>query len=122
MTELLPELSALSVAGTFDGELVAYVVFDLPSLRGRDLTGAPYSERRAQLEALDLNGVYWQTPETFDDRAALFEAVCAHGPRVWALSAAPSVTGRRSVAGSRPRTAGTGAGRWSASQRSISRA
>jgi hypothetical protein len=38
----------------------------------------PYSERRAQLEALDLNGIYRQTPETFDDGDALFEAVCAH--------------------------------------------
>jgi bifunctional non-homologous end joining protein LigD len=42
------------------------------------LTRAPYSERRAQLEALDLNGVHWQTQETFDDGEALFEAVCAH--------------------------------------------
>jgi ATP-dependent DNA ligase len=32
----------------------------------------------ARLEALDLNGVHWQTPETFDDGEALFEAVCAH--------------------------------------------
>jgi hypothetical protein len=41
---------------------------------------ASYSERRAQLEALNLNGVYWQTPETFDDGQALFDAVCAHKP------------------------------------------
>jgi hypothetical protein len=33
---------------------------------------------RAQLEELDLNGVYWQTPETFEDVEAPFEAVCAH--------------------------------------------
>jgi bifunctional non-homologous end joining protein LigD len=50
----------------------------LLSLDGDDLRRAPYSERRAQLEALDLNGVFWQTPETFDDGEALFEAVCAH--------------------------------------------
>jgi bifunctional non-homologous end joining protein LigD len=43
-----------------------------------DLTRAPYSERRAQPEALDLNAVYWQRPETFDDGDALFEAVFAH--------------------------------------------
>jgi len=105
MTDLLPELGALPVAGTFDGELVAlgedgapdfpllcermlirrrgivvtYVVFDLLRLDGRDLTGAPYFERRAELQALNLNGVYWQTPETLDDGPALFEAVCAHG-------------------------------------------
>jgi len=40
------------------------------------LLRAPYSERRAQLEALDLNSRYWRTPEAFDDGAALFEAVC----------------------------------------------
>jgi bifunctional non-homologous end joining protein LigD len=104
MTELVPELSALPLFATLDGELcafgpdgapdfplicermlmrkpgiiVTYVVFDLLSLDGRDLTSAPYSERRAQLEALDLNGVYWQTPESFDDGPALFEAVRAH--------------------------------------------
>ena len=54
------------------------MIFDLLSLDGDDLTRAPYSERRTQLEALDLNGVHWQTPETFDDGEALFEAVCAH--------------------------------------------
>ena len=48
------------------------------SIDGEDLTRAPYSERRAQLEALNLNGVHWQTPESFDDGGALFEAVCAH--------------------------------------------
>lgn len=104
MTPLVPELSALPIAATFDGELVAfgpdgapdfpllcermlmrrsaivvtYMIFDLLRVNGRDLTGAPYSERRAELEALDLNGVYWQTPEAFDDGEALFDAVCAH--------------------------------------------
>jgi bifunctional non-homologous end joining protein LigD len=104
MTPLVPELSALPVAGTFDGELVAfgedgtpdfpllcekmlmrrpniavtYVVFDLLSLDGDDMTRAAYSERRAQLEVLNLHGVHWQTPETFDDGDALFDAVCAH--------------------------------------------
>jgi bifunctional non-homologous end joining protein LigD len=104
MRPLLPELSALPVAATLDGELVAfgddgrpdfpllcermlmrrpgipvtYMVFDLLSVEGKDLTRAPYSERRAQLEALDLKGVYWQTPETLDDGHALFEAVCEH--------------------------------------------
>lgn len=57
---------------------VTYMVFDLLSVDGEDLTQAPYSQRRARLEALDLNGVFWQTPETFDDGKALFEAVCAH--------------------------------------------
>jgi bifunctional non-homologous end joining protein LigD len=102
MTELIPELAAFPVYGTFDGELVAfdaqgapdfplvcerllnrhrsirltYMIFDLLSLNGRSLLGRPYSERRAQLEALELHGPYWHTPDTFDDGAALFEAVC----------------------------------------------
>jgi bifunctional non-homologous end joining protein LigD len=104
MTGLVPELSALPVLATLDGELcafgpdgtpdfplicermimrqrcipVTYMVFDLLSLDGQDFTGAPYSERRARLEALDLNGTHWQTPETFDDGELLFDAVCEH--------------------------------------------
>lgn len=104
MSDLVPELSALSVAATLDGELVAfhddgqpdfpllceqmlmrrpgipvtYMVFDLLSLEGESLLRVPYSERRAQLETLNLNGVHWQTPALFDDGEALFEAVCAH--------------------------------------------
>jgi ATP-dependent DNA ligase len=78
------------------GIVVTYVVFDLLSLDRKDLTRAPYSERRAQLEALDLNGVYWQTPETFDDGAALFDAVCGH---VLSRSHRTASTGRTYVAG-----------------------
>jgi bifunctional non-homologous end joining protein LigD len=104
MTSLVPELNALPVFATLDGELcafgqdgspdfplicewmlmrrtgirVTYMVFDLVSVDGQDLTGAPYSERRTQLEALNLNSVHWQTPETFDDGSALSDAVCAH--------------------------------------------
>ena len=104
MTEHVLFLADLPVRAVLDGELVAfgpdgcpdfpllcermlmrqqgiavtYMVFDLLSLEGEDFMRAPYSERRAQLEALDLNGVHWQTPETFDDGEALFEAVCAH--------------------------------------------
>jgi bifunctional non-homologous end joining protein LigD len=102
MTNLLPELSSFPVFGIFDGELVAfdthgnpdfplvcermlmrlrdiqltYVIFDVLSLDGESLMRAPYSERRAWLEDLELNGVYWRTPDTFDDGEALFEAVC----------------------------------------------
>jgi hypothetical protein len=60
------------------GIAITYVVFDLLHLDGRDLTSATYSERRRQLESLKLDGTYWQTPQTFDDGHALFEAVCAH--------------------------------------------
>jgi len=102
MTDLLPELASFLTFGTFDGELVAfdasgmpdfplvcqrvlmrrrhisvvYIVFDVLSLEGISLMRAPYSERRAQLEALKLNGPYWRTPEAFEDGEALFEAVC----------------------------------------------
>ena len=102
MTELLPELSSFPVFGVFDGELVAfdsdgnpdfplvcermlmrrrhipvvYVVFDVLSLDGRSLMAKPYHERRRQLEAVNVNGGYWRTPETFDDGPALFDAIC----------------------------------------------
>jgi bifunctional non-homologous end joining protein LigD len=102
MTDLLPELAVFPIFGVFDGELVAfdsngapdfplvcerilmrrrqihvvYVIFDLLSLEGVSLLRAPHSERRAQLEALKLNGPYWRTPEAFEDGEALFEAVC----------------------------------------------
>jgi bifunctional non-homologous end joining protein LigD len=105
MTDLLPEFASFPVFGIFDGELVAfdtegapdfpllcermlmrrrhipvaYVIFDVLSLDGRKLMGVPYTERRQQLEALNLNGTYWTTPETFDDGGALFEAVCERG-------------------------------------------
>jgi hypothetical protein len=35
-----------------------------------------YSERRAILEDLKLNGPHWRTPEAFDAGEALWEAVC----------------------------------------------
>jgi hypothetical protein len=100
MTELVPELASFPACGIFDGELVAfdstgapdfplvcerllnrrpnirltYIVFDVLSLEGESLMPASYSERRAQLEALDLNGLHWRTPQAFDDGDALFEA------------------------------------------------
>jgi bifunctional non-homologous end joining protein LigD len=102
MTDLLPELASFPTFGTFDGELVAfdeagvpdfplvcermlmrrrhisvvYMVFDVLSLESVSLMRAPYSERRAQLEALNLNGPHWRTPEVFDDGVALFDAIC----------------------------------------------
>jgi len=41
---------------------VVYVIFDLLHLDGHDLMGLPYSERRARLEELGLDGTAWQTP------------------------------------------------------------
>ena len=103
MTELVPELSALPVPTTLDGELVAfgredgspdfplicermlmrrrhitisYVIFDLLSLEGSSMLALRYWRRREELESLNLNGSYWMTPQTFDDGHALFAAVC----------------------------------------------
>ncbi len=41
---------------------VVYVIFDLLYLDGRSLMALPYSERRARLEDLGLDGPAWQTP------------------------------------------------------------
>ena len=44
---------------------VVYLVFDVLYVDGRDVTRLPYTERRAILDALDLNGPSWQTPPWF---------------------------------------------------------
>jgi bifunctional non-homologous end joining protein LigD len=41
---------------------VRFMAFDLLWHDGRDLMDLPYTERRAALEALDVNGPSWQTP------------------------------------------------------------
>jgi len=41
---------------------VRFMAFDLMELDGRDTTELPYTERRALLDELDLNGRCWQTP------------------------------------------------------------
>ncbi|MDQ6915879.1 MAG: DNA ligase, partial [Actinomycetota bacterium] len=59
---------------------VVYVVFDLLHLDGETLMDLPYSERRARLEALDLNGAAWQTPRHHKgDGAALLAATAQRG-------------------------------------------
>jgi bifunctional non-homologous end joining protein LigD len=57
----------------------AFIAFDLLVEDGRDLTGLPYHERRAHLEALGLEGAHWQTPPTSTDGAAMYEASRALG-------------------------------------------
>jgi bifunctional non-homologous end joining protein LigD len=104
MTAVLPELRSLPAGLVLDGELVAwrgsepffplvcrrvlnrdmsipltFVIFDVLRSRGRDLTGRPYVERRAELDRLRLNGPGWATADTFNDGRALFEAVCRLG-------------------------------------------
>jgi bifunctional non-homologous end joining protein LigD len=44
---------------------VSYLAFDLLCLDGRPLLDAPYSERRALLDELGLDGRHWQTPPSF---------------------------------------------------------
>src|SRR5258708_5605751 len=56
---------------------VTYLAFDLLSLDGRPLLDEPYSQRRALLDWLGLNGPHWQTPPSFTDAA---------GPDVLAVS------------------------------------
>ena len=104
MTAAAPELADLPAGLVLDGELVAwrngepyfpdvchrvlnrdmtipltFVVFDLLAVDGTDMTGAPFRERRAELERLALDGPGWSTSETFEDGDALFRAVCEHG-------------------------------------------
>jgi bifunctional non-homologous end joining protein LigD len=104
MTEHVLFLSELPVRAVLDGELVAlgddgkpdfpllcecllmgrasvpltFMAFDLLRLEGRDVVRLSYSERRALLEKLNLNGRSWRTPEAFDDGEALWAAVCEH--------------------------------------------
>jgi bifunctional non-homologous end joining protein LigD len=44
---------------------VTYMLFDLLWLDGHSLMGLPYAERRARLEALELDDVRWRVPESF---------------------------------------------------------
>lgn len=57
---------------------VTYMVFDLLSLYGVDLTRLPFVERRATLERLSLPGQCVLSP-VYDDGAALWEVTAAHG-------------------------------------------
>jgi bifunctional non-homologous end joining protein LigD len=48
---------------------VSFLAFDLLCLDGRPLLDAPYSQRRALLDGLGLDGRHWQTPPSFTDIA-----------------------------------------------------
>jgi bifunctional non-homologous end joining protein LigD len=59
---------------------IAYVIFDLLYLDGHNLMRLPYTERRARLEDLDLNGATWRTPAyRAGDGAALLAASAEQG-------------------------------------------
>jgi bifunctional non-homologous end joining protein LigD len=60
---------------------------------------ASHTRRRAELEALALNGPYWTTPETFDDGPALFEAVCGHELEGVDAKRRAAATGQATAAG-----------------------
>jgi bifunctional non-homologous end joining protein LigD len=47
---------------------VTYMIFDVVRLDGEDLTGQPYTVRRAKLDGLELARERWLVPPTFDDR------------------------------------------------------
>jgi len=60
---------------------VTYLAFDLLFLDGQPLLDQPYTERRALLEQLELNGRHWQTPPSFTDAAGadVLEVSKQHG-------------------------------------------
>ena len=58
---------------------VTLMVFDVLLLDGEDLMSRPLIDRRARLEALDVNGPSWQTPATYDDGQMLFDATDQQG-------------------------------------------
>lgn len=59
---------------------VTFMAFDLLHLDGRSLLSLPYTERRAQLEQLALDGPAWKAPRAHHGGgAALLEATRAHG-------------------------------------------
>jgi bifunctional non-homologous end joining protein LigD len=61
-------------------EPVAYIIFDLLWLDGHSLMHLPYTERRAKLLELSLQGPTWQTPaHHVGDGAAMLEATRAQG-------------------------------------------
>src|SRR5215207_896403 len=62
-----------------DGVAVTFFVFDVLAVEGLPVTACPYSERRALLEALDVEGPRVRLVATFEDGAALFAAVCERG-------------------------------------------
>jgi bifunctional non-homologous end joining protein LigD len=105
MAEHLPELAALPTGLVLDGELVVLgldgrpsfpllnarilrrraevpvtlMVFDVLRVEGLDAMRLPHADRRALLEALELGGPAWRTPEAFDDGEALLAATAELG-------------------------------------------
>jgi bifunctional non-homologous end joining protein LigD len=57
---------------------VTYVIFDILRLAGRDLTGLSYTQRRNQLEQLDLGARHWLVAPSFEDGPATLAAAREH--------------------------------------------
>jgi bifunctional non-homologous end joining protein LigD len=63
-------ISSAAEARTLSAEVpVSYLAFDLLSLNGHALLDLPYSERRALLDQLGLDGSNWQTPSAFTEHS-----------------------------------------------------
>jgi len=58
---------------------VTLMTFDLLRLYGVELLGRAWSDRRATLERLELQGPRWQTPPTFEDGGLLHAATREQG-------------------------------------------
>ncbi|TYB37955.1 DNA ligase [Micromonospora sp. AP08] len=58
---------------------VTYMIFDVLRLRGEDLTGRPYRQRREILEYLGLGAARWAVPPVFGDGPATYAAAGEHG-------------------------------------------
>lgn len=92
--------SATAIARLMAEVPASFIVFDLLWEDGEDLTPLPYTERRARLEALALQGPHWQTPPTSTDGEAMFRASLGLGLEgvVAKRSDSPYEVGRRSRA------------------------
>lgn len=70
--------NATSAARLAERVPAIYMVFDVLRLDGRDLTGLAWTERRALLDDLGLDGS-WQSPAPYDDGEMLLEATRQQG-------------------------------------------
>ena len=57
---------------------VTYMIFDILSLHGADLTRRTYARRRSTLDTLELNGDHWLAPPMFADGRATRAAADEH--------------------------------------------
>ena len=78
---------------------VTLMVFDLLRLFGSDLTAQPWRARRELLERLEIQGLHWQVPPTYDDGVELHAATAEQGLEgvVSKRRDSPYAAGRRST-------------------------